>query len=50
MSKRTKGPSADPEGDAAMGSDQPGNAPTALAVRGSSALIEPIVVPNTLWQ
>jgi NADH-quinone oxidoreductase subunit B len=50
MSKRSKAPVADPEDEAATGANQPGNAPTALAVRGSSALIEPIVVPNSLWQ
>jgi NADH-quinone oxidoreductase subunit B len=38
MSKRTRGKGSD---DAAS---------SAIAVRGTSALVEPIVVPNTLWQ
>jgi NADH-quinone oxidoreductase subunit B len=51
MSKRRDSPPGTPPGDEApMGSDQPGNAPAALAVRGSSAVAEPIVVPNTLWR
>jgi NADH-quinone oxidoreductase subunit B len=50
MSKSTKGLGTGPDDETAMASDQTGNAPAALAVRGSSALIEPIVVPNTLWQ
>ena len=33
MSKRSKGPVVDPEDEAALGTNQPGNAPTALAVR-----------------
>jgi NADH-quinone oxidoreductase subunit B len=33
-----------------MAPDQPGNAPAALAVRGATGVVEPIVVPNTLWQ
>ena len=49
MSKRTKG-SAGPPDDTPMAADQTGNAPAALAVRGSSELVAPIVVPNTLWQ
>jgi len=32
-----------------MGSDQPGNAPAALTVPGSSAVTAPIVLPNDLW-
>ena len=51
MSKRKgREPGAPPGDDAAMPSDQPGKTTTALAVRGSTAVIEPIVVPNTLWR
>jgi NADH-quinone oxidoreductase subunit B len=46
----TRGLGVGPEDETAMGSDQPGNVPGALAVRGATGLIEPIVVPNTLWQ
>jgi NADH-quinone oxidoreductase subunit B len=49
MSKKTRG--------AAKGGDAPGpaaatDAPasTALAVRGATSVVEPIVVPNTLWR
>ena len=51
MSKRKERvPGAAPGDDAPMASDQPGNAPAALAVRGRTDVVEPIVVPNTLWQ
>ena len=49
MSKRTKGSAGTPD-DTPTAADQTGNAPAALAVRGSSELVAPIVVPNTLWQ
>ena len=50
MSKRKdRVPGTAPGDDAPMGSDQPGNAPAALAVRGRTDVVEPIVVPNTLW-
>ena len=50
MSRKTGGLGTGPDDTTAMPSDQTGNAPAALAVRPESALIEPIVVPNTLWQ
>jgi NADH-quinone oxidoreductase subunit B len=50
MSKRKDRDAAPAAAEPPMSSDQPGNAPAALAVRGSTAVIEPIVVPNTLWQ
>jgi hypothetical protein len=51
MSKRSgREPGAPSGGDAPMSSDQPGNAPSALIVAGSTAVVEPIVVPNTLWR
>ena len=33
-----------------MPSDQPGNEPSALITRKDDALVEAVVVPNTLWQ
>ncbi|MEX2012084.1 MAG: hypothetical protein WEF51_07620, partial [Chloroflexota bacterium] len=33
-----------------MASDQPGNEPSALVTREDDALVEAVVVPNTLWQ
>ena len=38
-----------PEDTTAMPSDQPGAAPGELIVRPSDALMEPIVVANSLW-
>jgi hypothetical protein len=40
MSKRDRESGATPDEDASM----------ALTVRGSTSVIEPIVVPNTLWR
>ena len=48
MSRKTRGPGATET--AGLAADHTGNAPSALAIRGESALVEPIVVPNTLWQ
>jgi NADH-quinone oxidoreductase subunit B len=50
VSRKTRGLGTGPDDTTAMSSDASGNAPSALAVRTESALIEPIVVPNTLWQ
>ena len=50
VSRKTRGLGTGPDDTTAMSSDQSGNASSALAVRTESALIEPIVVPNTLWQ
>ena len=50
MSKRKDRAAGTNPDDAPISSDQPGNAPAALAVRGSTAVVEPIVVANTLWQ
>ena len=43
-------PSAAERAATPMSSDQTGNAPSALTVPGTSALTEPIVVRNDLWQ
>ncbi len=37
-------------GRTAMGADQPGNLPAVLATAQTRALVQPIVVPNTLWE
>ena len=50
VTRKTRGHGTGPDDTTAMPSDASGNAPSALAVRTESALIEPIVVPNTLWQ
>src|SRR5262245_54542020 len=51
MSKRKgREPGATPGDGAPVSPDQTGNASTALAVRGRTDVVEPIVVPNTLWQ
>jgi NADH-quinone oxidoreductase subunit B len=43
------GPGKGPADVTTVGSDQPGNKPDALAVRGATAVAEPIVVRNEFW-
>ena len=38
------------DGRTAMGADQPGNLPAVLETAQSRALVEPIIVANTLWE
>ena len=50
MSDETRGLGTGPDDETSMPADQSGNAPAALAVREPADLIEPVVVPNTLWR
>ena len=49
VNPEAKGHGAGAGGLSATGSDQAGATPSTLIVRPADALIEPIVVPNTLW-
>jgi NADH-quinone oxidoreductase subunit B len=46
----TRGPSVGRDDGTPIGSDRAGTSSGALTVPGATGLIEPIIVPNTLWQ
>jgi hypothetical protein len=50
LNRETKGLGTGPADATQMPADQPGNRPGRLVTREPSDAVEPIVVPNTLWQ